>query len=76
MSEVGGPPQPGRAKENSPAIYRWVDGRERDKSREGRKKRSDGRPASILGKRETVSNSYFAPRGVRVLSVEELVAHR
>ena len=28
VSAVGGLTQPGRAKENSPAIYRWVGGRE------------------------------------------------
>jgi hypothetical protein len=30
-------PQPGRAKDNSPAIYRWVSGREENESRQGRK---------------------------------------
>ncbi len=32
--------QPGRAKENSPAIYRWVPGRRGNESRQGRKKLS------------------------------------
>ncbi len=33
-----GLPQPGRAKGNSPAIYRWFSGRRGNESRQGRKK--------------------------------------
>jgi len=50
-------PQPNRATENSPPIYRW-DGTVQDKSREGRKK-------SIGG-----SNVLFRPAGASDLSVD------